>query len=173
LARARGISESLRYVYNPLPNVGEASLLEEAGLSDLMTPSKRSPFLFAWKYGTGLESETVEIAPGEFLPLRESEAREFERCTNALELGLCVVSKADANDPATRKAALEALQRATRFYYDAGKRQLLEQRKRHNYTEQDMHEQRSRYHPYYLNAAKEKAIAAHMQQLKAPKGKAA
>lgn len=169
MIRSRGISEPIRFVYNPLPKIAEAELLKSAGLDELMQPSKRSPFEFVWKYGAGLQTETVEIQPGDFLPLRESEAREFERATNALEMGLCVVPVADANNAETKKIALQALNRAVRFYYDGGYKQLLEQRKRHSYSETEMLEQKARYHPYYLNRAKELAIKDHIEKLKAAK----
>lgn len=169
MIRSRGISEKVVFAYNPLPKIREAELLESAGLSDLMQPSKRYPFEFVWKYGSGLQMETVELQPGDFLPLRESEAKEFERATNAFELGLCIVFVADANHADTKKLALQALSRAQRFYYDAGYKQLLEQRKRHSFTEAEMLEQRARYHPYYLNRAKELAIKEHIDRLKAAK----
>lgn len=169
MIRSRGISEKVLFAYNPLPKISEAKLLEEAGLDDLMQPSKRSPFEFIWKYGSGLQQETVELQPGDFLPLRESEAREFERATNALELGMCVVPVADANNTETKRLALQALNRAVKFYFDGGQRQLIQQRKVHNFTEQDMSDQRARFHPYYLNRAKENAIKDHIGALRAAK----
>lgn len=169
MIRSRGISERVLFAYNPLPKINEAELLKAAGLDDLLQASKRAPFEFIWKYGSGLQTETVELQPGDFLPLRESEAREFERATNALELGLCVVSVADPNNAETKKLATQALNRAVRFYYDAGYKQLLEQRKRHSYTEAEMVEQKSRYFPYYINRAKELAIKDHIEKLKAAK----
>lgn len=173
--RSRGISEGIKWVYNALPNVTDAEILAGAGLDDLLQPSRLSPFEWVWRYGSGLQTETVEIAPGEFLPLRESEAQEFERATNALEMGLCIVNVNDPNHPETKKAALQALARASRFYFEGGQKQLLHQRKLHNYTEQDMLDQRTRFSAYYINKMKERVVQEHIAKLKAPaaKGKAA
>jgi hypothetical protein len=166
--RSRGISEGILYVYNPLPKVTEDTLLDAAGLTGLFQGSRRSPFEWIWKYGSGLQTETVEIKPGEFLPLRESEATEFERASNALEMGLCIVR---VNDPAhaeTKKQAVLALNRAIRFYHDGGQKQLIDQRKRHAYSEADMEEQKSRFYAYFLNRAKELAIREHLKAVQSP-----
>lgn len=173
MLRSRGISESIRYAYNPLPAVHELELLKAAHLDELLKPSRKSPFEFVWKYSTGLTMETVELQPGEFLPLRASEAQEFERATNATDLGMCVVSKPDPDNADTRKAAIAALTKAAQFYFDAGQKQIIHQRKRHNYTEQDMVEMRHQFWAYHLNRAKELAIRAELTRLRAPKGKAA
>lgn len=176
MLRSRGISESIRYVYNPLPKLKEDTLLDAAGLTGLFQGSKRAPFEYVWKYGSGLQTETVELQPGEFLPLRESEAKEFERATNALEMGLCIVTVADANNAETKRAAVLALNRAIRFYFEGGQKQLIHQRKVHSYSEQDMEEQKARYYPYYLNRQKELAIREHLKAFQAatkPTGKAA
>lgn len=167
--RSRGISEQIRYVYNPLPKVSETALLAASGLDQLYDGGTRSPFTFTWKYGSGLQSESVDIGPGEFLPLRASEALEFERATNALELGLCVVTNPDPSNAETKRLALQALSRAVRFYNDGGQKQLIDQRKRHSYSEADMEEQKSRFYPYVLNRAKELAIKDHIKQLTSTK----
>lgn len=173
--RTRGISEKIVYVYNPLPAVEEVRLLEAAGLAELFEPATESPFRFTWKYGTGLQGESVDIYPGEFLPLRESEATEFMQSSNVSDLGLCVVNTNNPDVPAVRKAAIKALQDAAKYYLEGGTKQLLQQKKRHSYSEAEMEDMRAQYYPYHLNKAKEAAIRARIVELQGtkPKPKAA
>ena len=171
--RRRGISEKVLYAYNPLPNVSEADLFELDDLGEFFEPSSRSPFEFTWKYGSGLELETVHLVPGEMLPLRESEATEFMRATNAHELGLCILDSADPNTASNRKAVREALLAAAKYYQSRGATQLLKQKKVHNYTDADMRDMRATLHAYYLNKAKEKAIRDHIAELRKAPRKAA
>lgn len=172
--RSRGISEKIVYVYSPLPTVGEAPLLEAAGLAELFEPSVESPFRFTWTYGTGLVRESVDIFPGEFLPLRESEATEFMNSGNVGDLGLCVVPINNPDAPAVRKIAIKALQDAAKFYLEGGTKQLLQQKKRHSYSEAEMEDMRATYYAYHLNKAKEAAIRARIVELQQkPKPKAA
>lgn len=173
MIRARGISEKIVYAYNPLPNVKDQELLDMAGLSELFTAATRSPFAFTWKYSSGLTGETIELLPGDFIPLRSSEAREFLQSTNAQELGMCVVETATLDDKRTRELAIAALQKALTFYHEGGTKQLINQRKRHSYSEAEMAEQRGFYHPYYLNQAKEQVVRARIAELKAPRKAAA
>ncbi len=176
LIRSRGISEKVVYAYNPLPAGTDDAFLRAAGYEDLALNATEPAFMFTWRYGTGLQLESVDLAPGDFLPLRESEAREFLNSTNTAELGLCVVEKADASDPKTRKAAVDALRKAERFYSDAGRKQLIALKKRHNYNDSDMVDLRYTYRAYYRNIAREQAIKVLIDQYKTPapaKGRAA
>ncbi len=170
--RARGISEKVRYAYNPLPSGSVDKFLAAAGYSDLERGATVDAFLHTWKYGMGLQVESVDLAPGDFIPLRESEGREFIRSTNTEELGLCVVEHADAEHPATKKAAIDALRKAARFYADAGRKALVSFRKRHSYTEQDMADMRQSFSAYYVNIAKEQAINAKLEKLTGKAGTA-
>lgn len=173
MLRSRGISERVVYAYNPLPAVSEAKLLEAAKLDDLIAPSKQSPFRFTWKYGSGLTMESVDLLPGDFLALRESEARELMNSTNAAELGICIVPVNDVTNADTRKLVIAALAKAAQFYFDRGRKQLMNLRKKHAYTEQDMDDVRHQFHPYVLNQAKEQVIRQYLETLKAKPGKAA
>lgn len=174
--RPRGISEKVVFAYNPLPAGTDDDFLRAAGFEELVANATEPAFLFTWRYGSGLHLESVDLPPGEFLPLRVSEAREFLQSTNTADLGLCVVETANADDPKTRKAALEALRKAERFYAEAGRKQLLALKKRHNYNDQDMIDLRQTYRAYYRNIARELAIKTLIDSRKAPaasKGRAA
>lgn len=159
MIRSRGISEKIVYVYNPLPDISETELFERNGLDDVLEPSHNvKPFNMTWQYGTGNEREVVQIDPGDFLALRESEAKEFLNGSNYADMGMCVVENTNLNDPETKRTATAALKKAANFYYDRGTRQLGNQRKRHNYTEQDMKDMRPQLHAYFINQAKEAEI---------------
>ena len=166
--RARGISEKVVFAYNPLPDVGEDELFKADRLNELFEPGIVSPFSFTWKYGGGLQQETVHLRPGDFLPLRESEAAEFIQSTNATELGLVVLPDQNITTPKNRKLILAALMNAAKFYNQHGAAQIMKQRKVHNYTEEDIFDLRAQYHSYFINKAKELAIRAEIERLRKP-----
>lgn len=159
MIRSRGISEKIVYVYNPLPDMSETELFENHGLKDVLEPAYNvKPFDVTWQYGTGNERETVQIGPGDFLALRESEAKEFMNGTNFGDMGLCVVEDTNLNNPVVKRAATAALKKAADFYYRCGKKQIMVQRKRNNYTDADLKDIRNQLHAFFINEAKEAEI---------------
>lgn len=161
MIRSRGISEKIVYIYNPLPDMTETELFEKHGLDDVLEPAYNvKPFDEMWQYGTGNERETVQINPGDFLALRESEAKEFLNGSNFGDRGLCVVEEANPNAPETRRAATAALKKAADFYYRCGRKQIMVQKKKNNYTESDLKDMRNQLHAFFINQAKEAEIRA-------------
>jgi hypothetical protein len=164
--RIRGISEKVRYAFNPLPEITDAVLINKAGLDELMEPIRDSlpPFRITWLYGGGLEAEYVQLNPQEFLALRESEVEEFLR--EHQELGMVVVE--DAHDEEeVRLAAIKGLTKAATFYRDRGAKRLSEVRKNHGFSREEMEDRKYDHWAYYLNQTKAEVILELLKELKA------
>jgi hypothetical protein len=163
--KRRGFSEPVVHVYNPLPDVSDAEILERAGL-DLIDPATRSPWICDWRYSGHDEREWVHLKPGEFLMLRKSELPEF--MNENRELGMVVVD--DPQDPESiRKATIKGLTAAYTFFKDRGKVRLLAVRKTHGFTAEEMEENRHEHWAYYYNQAKADIIAEVLKDLRAKK----
>ena len=158
----RGISEKVNHIYNPLPDVSDEEILERAGL-DLIEPAKRSQWICDWKYSAGQDGEWIHLGPGEFLMLRESEVRDFMRENR--EMGMVVVD--DPTDPeSVRKATLAGLTAALKFFRDRGKVRLLDVRKTHGFTQEEMEENKHDHWAYYYNQAKADIISDVLKDLR-------
>lgn len=161
MARIRGITEKTIYLINPLPEVGEAELLKEAGL-DMIEPKEQQPFEMHLQYSYGLEKEQMHLQPQQRLLLRESEGPEL--LASLQELGAVVVS-AEASDDEVAKAHLRGLQTALKYWRDIGGR-LTSLRKDRGLSKEDMEEYRYDYWPYFLAAAKAKYIENEIKKLR-------
>jgi hypothetical protein len=166
--RTRGISEKVFHIYNPLPDVDDQEILDRAGL-ELMEPAKKSQFTCHWQYSGGAEQEWIHLNPGEFLLLRESEVKEFMKENR--EHGMVVVD--DPSDPESIKAAsIKGLTAALKFFKDRGKVRLVDVRKTHGFTKEEMEENKHDHWAYYYNQAKADIIADVLKGLRAkPKAK--
>jgi hypothetical protein len=158
----KGISEKIQYVHNPLPNVTEEDLLAKTDL-DLIRASTRPFFEFRWKYGAGLENEFVVVSPGEFLPLRASEARDFLR--EFSEMGGVIVEDKDDAD-AVRKATDKGLQAAFKFWSDRGSKRVAEYRKRHGISKDDLEDHMYDLWVYFRNQAAADLVKATISELR-------
>lgn len=168
--RARGLREERVYALNPLPaGLTKRELAKRAGLPSFPQASAEDPFHVAWQYGTGLESEMLDFAPGDpgdamerFWELRESEARDFLR--EKEELGLIVVK-----DPADLREVIEkslaGLTKAFEHYDQAGRQQLNELQLKHGWNEAQVAQNRALTWPNLLNEQAALAIQAHIAKL--------
>lgn len=168
----RGFNEAIVFAYSPLPAVSDAEILKMAGLDGVFEPAKVSPFNFSWKHAAGHDAEVIELNPGDFIPMRESEARTFIQSGNNVELGLVIVK--DKNDTKEiRDASIKGLRAAIKFYRQHGKAKQMTMKKRHSLSDQELSEQRADYYPHFINEAKEKVCQAKLDELLKPKVKAA
>lgn len=165
----RGISEKVRYAYNPLPKVKEADLLERAGLK-LIRPSPLDPFEFVWQYGSGADGETVVIQPGDFLPLRSDEMSAFLK-KYAEQGGVAVDDPSDK--AAVKQAAREGLIAAAEFWRQRGSMRLLEQQKGRGFTDDQMEQWKHNFWAYHLAAAREQAVMEAIEKMDARAAKSA
>lgn len=155
----RGITEKSLFVFNPLPALTDAEVLEKAKLDDLARAAGRSPFIIEWQYSAGHEREDLVLRPGQRAALRESDAAACMR-DNA-ERGL-VTHELDATPEQIEKAAAEGLKRAITFYVDRGAKRLQELRKRHSLTAEEMEERRHDFWSFHYNQAAADLLRAHL-----------
>lgn len=153
-ARKRGISEETVIAYNPLPDVDEGTLLIEAGLEDI-DPGSKHPFALFWQYSAGQERETIELNPGEELVMRESDARDFQRELG--EQGLAV-RPMDADEDEINRISDAALRRAHEFWRNRGGTRIVEYRKTHGISKEELDERKYDIWSYHLNQARADAI---------------
>lgn len=165
MARRRGLSEKSYYAFNPLPPTTDADLLERAGL-DLMDPVSPLPFAVSWKYGGTLESEVVRIPPGDMVMLRGGiEVRDFEKAWS--EFGLVVLENPqDLKE--VRAKTIAGLQKAVQFWSQRGAKKLVELRKLHGYSKEDMEDYKHDHWIYYINQAKADVLAELLRELRKP-----
>ena len=83
----RGFTESSYVVCNPLPTLTDEEILKDAGLPK-SEPKPLSPFRLIFKYGSGAETETLALQPGDEMIFRESDAKTFQRVLK--EEGGCI-----------------------------------------------------------------------------------
>lgn len=161
MARTRGISEQIVWLYNPCPDITERELLERAKLENIEA-SDLSPFEIRWKYGGVLETEWLVLRPGEQHGVRKSEAAEFMEEFG--EQGMVTLS-AHPDVEEARTKAVKGLQQALKFWKDRGGKRAMEYRKKNALSRDDMEEYRYDLWAYYLNEEKAKAIEAEIRRL--------
>lgn len=162
MGRMRGMSEKVFHIYNPLPNIDDEEILKQAGL-DLLEPATRCQWICDWKYSGGDEREYIHLSPGQFLMLRESEIKDFLK--ECAELGMVVVK--DPQDPESiREASIKGLIAALKFFKDRGKKRLMDVRKTHGFTAEEMEENKHDHWAYHYNEAKAHFIAEELKHLK-------
>lgn len=164
----RGFSEKSYTVANVLPKVTWPQLLEKvrslAGVSerDLFLedlPGARNqrvgPFNHVWVYGGGAEesAESVALAPGQSINLRETEVRVFKGDGSNKERGMVVIDNADDKAEVADRT-IEGLQRASEFYRIRGRAALNDVRRRSEVTEDQIKAAMHFYLPYFVNEAK-------------------
>jgi hypothetical protein len=159
--RKRGLSESVVWAHNPLPDVDDAALLAKAGL-DMLTPKDKHPFALSWQFGGGLEREDISLLPGEFHPLRASESVEMQR--EMREQGLIMVN--DMSDRAELLAKSEAgLRLAMTFWRDRGAPKLIQFRQRAGITDAEMEERKYDLWAYHVAKAKALLIEEKIKEI--------
>lgn len=165
MARRRGLSEKTFFAYNPLPLTTDADVLKRAGLDDLMEPANPLPFHITWPYGGTLEKETVRLPPQEYFMLRESECADFVKAFG--EQGMVILE--DPDDPKEIKAkSLAGLQKALTYWNRIGAKRLVELRKTHGFSKEEMGDFRAEHWIYYSNQAKAEFVAEEMKRLRKP-----
>lgn len=165
MARRRGLSEKSYYAFNPLPPTTDADLLERAGL-DLMDPVSPLPFAVSWKYGGTLESEVVRIPPGDMIMLRgEIEVKDFAKAWT--EQGMVILENPqDLKE--VRAKTIAGLQKAVQFWAQRGAKKLVELRKLHGYSKEDMDDYKHDHWVYHINQAKADILAELLRELRKP-----
>ena len=162
----RGLTEKLYDAINPLPGLSEAELFERAGLH-LVTPRQAPAFLLEWHYGGGHEKEYVAIAPGDFVTLRESDAKLIE--AELGEQGLLVVPHGKAPADAECRAAIT---RAASYWHERGAPALAAYRRDRGISPEDLEEMRDMLWPYYAAKAKAEVLREALAPASARKAKA-
>lgn len=161
MARTRGISEKIVWLYNPCPKVSTEELLKRADLEN-QEASILSPFEIRWRYGGTGETEWVILNPGDLHGVRSSEAEEFN--AEFKEQGMVVLPDRASADEA-RKLAIEGLKLGLRFWKDRGAKRAMEYRKKNALSREDMDEYRYDLWSYYLNEEKARACEAEIKRL--------
>ena len=163
----RGLRESIVYAHNPLPSVTKAEILELAELP-LLETGDDIEFTVKFRYGTGLDREDVELEPGCFFQLRETEASAVAK--NLSELGIVMMTEEQRNDPQKCSDLQRAgLLRALTFWRDRGQTKIDDYRRRHAIDRNELDEHRYTIWPYYVAEVKRKLIE---DALRPPKPKA-
>lgn len=126
-----GFSQRTVYAHNPLPPVDAEEVLERGGVPDT-NQRKGVDFGLTWVYSGGEDRESIAMKPGDFYPLRESEAREFLR--DMSEQGGVIVDLPNgeiptATHPEVKRQARIGLERARSFYTYRGKSKITEFRR--------------------------------------------
>jgi hypothetical protein len=146
----RGFSEKNYCGANPLPDISDAEILERAGL-DVMEPKDMGPFTLDWKYAPGPDREFARLKPGDYLILRESERQMF--LTELADLG-AVVYPHGADPFVKATAELKGLRRAMEHFGRQGNTRLIELRKTHGLTKEEMDDYKYDHWAYYYNQAR-------------------
>ena len=161
----RGIRDRSYYACNLLPTgVTDADILKAAGL-DHAEPNNINPFRLVWKYGTGVDSETILLNPGDKVLLRETEAKAFLR--DKAEEGGCLHAS-DAEKADIKKEQVAALKRAYKFYKDRGKFLATTMLRERNIDSASWDDYKESYWPYYVNEAKSQAVDAYLKEIQVP-----
>jgi hypothetical protein len=146
----RGFSEKTFRGANPLPPVTDAEVLKKAGL-DMLDAARKAPFDLDWSYAPGPDHEYVVLHPGDHLVLRESETKDFLYLLG--DLG-CAIYPTDCDAVARAEGELAGLKRAHGHYARQGKPRLIELRKTHGLTQEEMEDYRYDHWAYYYNQAR-------------------
>ena len=159
----RGLRETMVHIHNPLPNISDVELLKRADL-ELIEGSDR-PFLFSWtwKYDTGVNFEQLRVLPGEFSPVRKSEALSF--IAEFGEQGAVMVEDPEDAEEVL-KAKLKGLNAARKFWLDRGTRRAQAYRKVQGIGKEELEEQKSDLWPYWRNQAAAEVCEEEMKRLK-------
>lgn len=162
-AKKRGLSEETFFALNPLPEITERELLDMAGMEDVRGAEKFNAFEMNWTWSAGLEREALRLKPGQKALLRETEAREWLR--DFKELGGVLVDM-DAKPAEIRKASVEGLERAARFYRDRGEIRVVEFMKTHGLGDSELGRYKYQLWAYYLNEQKANFLMDKAKELR-------
>jgi hypothetical protein len=159
-----GMTEKTFCIYNPLPAVTEEELFEAAGMNEGMVRiAERSPFMLEWRYSGGREREYIDLKPGESKQIRKVGAEMFVKA-NA-DQGAIMFAPGTPRDEVLR-LSIAAVQKAIKFWHDRGAPRIAEYRKVHGLSKEELEDQKYDIWPYYLNAARAKALEAHLKDLR-------
>jgi len=146
----RGISETSVFVFNPLPALEDADVLERAGLLETAEAATLSPLYIEWQYSGGREREYIRLLPGERAVLRMSDAAAMMH--EKAEQGLTTL-RLEGTPEEEKIASVAGLKRAIQFYTDRGNKRLQNIRKRFGLTREEMEENKHEHWSFYYNQA--------------------
>jgi hypothetical protein len=169
MAEKRGFSEKVFHGVNAMPDTSDADILKRAKL-DMIEPGKRKPFTLDWRFAPGPDSEFVSLAPGDFCLLRESECHFF--LEEFRDIG-GVVYPVDATDLEKATAVVDGMRRAMKHFNDQGSVRLVDLRKKHGLTKEEMEDFKYDHWAYYYNQARadvlKDAVAKQVKRIAALK----
>jgi hypothetical protein len=146
----RGFSEKNYRGANPLPEVTDAQVLKRAGL-DMTEPKDMSPFVLDWIFAPGPDREFVRLNPGDHVVLRQSECPMFRE--EFKDIGGAVYA-VDATDLEVAEEEAKAIDRAMKHYARQGNVRLVDIRKKHGLTREEMEDFKYDHWAYYYNQAR-------------------
>jgi len=160
----RGLREQVVYVHNPLPRVTDRELLDRAKLDYVDGADAPQLFSWLWKYDAGVNHETLRLGPGEFQPLRETEARQFLK--EFAEAGAVSVEDQDDAEEIS-KAKLKGLAAAKKFWNVRGTVNAQTYRKRQGIGKDELEENKGDIWPWYRNQEAVVVCDEEMKRIKA------
>lgn len=159
----RGLREKITYVHNPLPPVTDAELLRRAGLDYIPAAEATNKFSWYWQYDSGVNHEFIRLHPGDFVALREKEAKGF--LAEFAEQGAVTVE--DPEDVAEVTAAkLKGLTASRKFWIERGTKRAMNYRKVHGIGLEELKEMKGDHWPWYQNEEAARVCDEESQRLK-------
>lgn len=162
-SKKRGLSEKTYYAFNPLPDMTDREILDSIGMEDVRGAEKFSCFEMNWQWSTGLERERLRIKPGHKALLRETEAKQWMK--EFREQG-GVLLEVEAKPAEIRKATVDGLERAARFYRERGEIRVIEFAKTQGLGTGELDRYKYSLWVYYLNEAKANILFEEAKKLR-------
>lgn len=150
-------------MFNPLPNVTDAEVLERAKLDMIEPREAKMPFALEWTHGGGLEKEYMRLNPGERHIMRDSDAALLVR-----ELGEqgVISHPLNASVEEVKRLVLQALQRAQQFWSFRGGQRLTEFRKKSGLGKDEIEDHRYDLYAFHYNQALADILADKIAELR-------
>lgn len=163
----RHFSDKIVYGYNPLPDVTDEEIVKRAGVR-IRTVENVHPFNFNWvlQGAEPGERESVDMIPGisPYVPLRgEAEKNMFIRKWGP-KGGVIIDDPADKEE--VKKAALQGLMKAEKFYRDRGQIRADDYQNRHALADTMMERRKGELWAWYYNEACADIIGEHADSLR-------
>jgi hypothetical protein len=156
-------SEKMVTLLNPCPKITEAELCtmddKYPKLAPEVNSDQRQAFNIEFKWSAGSEADILVLGPGEERPAPQELARSIIREVG--EQGLVMITEAapGKNKEAMRlQQIIQGLRVAITFYAENGILRLSKMRRRHGWSEQEMHQMEHQHRAYYLNQRKHDLI---------------